>query len=114
MEDQPSWRTAIDIRHRHDPSLSLTRTVHRAGAGCRTMGGPIMPQGALSTLRVIEFADFISGPYCGRLMADLGTDVVKVEQPGAGDPARRSGPFPGDVPHPEKSLLFAYLNTNKK
>ena len=72
-----------------------------------------MGEGALSDLKVVEYADFISGPFCAKLMADLGADVVKVEPP-AGDTARRYGPFPGDVPHPEKSGLFLYLNTNKQ
>ncbi len=70
-------------------------------------------QGALSDLTVVEYADFISGPFCAKLLADLGADVIKVEAPG-GDRARRAGPFPGDVPHPERSGLFLYLNTNKR
>lgn len=69
--------------------------------------------GALSTLKVLEWSEFVSGPYCGKLLADLGAEVVKIEQPGSGDRARAYGPFPQDVPHPEKSGLFMYLNTNK-
>ena len=71
-----------------------------------------MIEGALSDLKIVEYADFISGPFCAKLMADLGADVIKVEPP-TGDKARRSGPFPGDVPHLERSGLFLYLNTNK-
>ena len=71
-----------------------------------------MVEGALSDLKVVEYADSISGPFCAKLMADLGAEVIKVEPP-IGDKARRSGPFPGDVPHPERSGLFLYLNTNK-
>lgn len=67
---------------------------------------------ALEGLRVLEWARMISGPYCGKLLADLGAEVIKIEEP-AGDPARRRGPFPGDVPHPGRSGLFLYLNTNK-
>jgi crotonobetainyl-CoA:carnitine CoA-transferase CaiB-like acyl-CoA transferase len=55
----------------------------------------------------------VSAPYCAKLFADYGADVVKVE-PLAGDTARTWGPFPGDVPHPEKSGLFFFLNTNKR
>ena len=69
--------------------------------------------GALIDLKVLEFTDFISGSYCGKLMADLGAEVIKVEKPGSGDSARDWGPFPRDVPHPEKSGLFLFLNTNK-
>ena len=54
----------------------------------------------------------VSAAYAAKLMADLGADVIKIEEPG-GDDARRRGPFPGHVPHPEKSGLFLYLNTNK-
>lgn len=72
-----------------------------------------MTAGALDGLKVLEFSEFISGPYCGKLLADLGAQVVKVEKPITGDCARRWGPFPGDVPHPEKSGLFLFLNTNK-
>jgi len=46
-------------------------------------------------------------------MADLGAEVVKIEEPGMGDGARYYGPFPGDTPHTEKSGLFLYLNGNK-
>ena len=46
-------------------------------------------------------------------MADLGAEVIKIEEP-QGDAARRRGPFPGGVPHPEKSGLYLALNTNKR
>ncbi|MGB6836965.1 MAG: CoA transferase [Dehalococcoidia bacterium] len=72
-----------------------------------------MTDGALEGLRVLEYARMVSGPYCAKLLADLGAEVVKIEQPSLGDPARQKGPFPGDLPHPEKSGLFLYLNTNK-
>jgi len=67
---------------------------------------------------VLEVGEGVSAPYCGKLLADYGADVIKVE-PLEGDPARRHGPFPDDatgagLPHPEKSALFLYLNTNKK
>ena len=68
----------------------------------------------LAGVRVLEVADLVAGPYCGKLLAELGAEVIKVEVPGAGDAARREGPFPGDAPHPEKSGLFLYLNTSKK
>ena len=68
---------------------------------------------ALHDLKVVEYGNFVSGPYCTKLMADLGAEVIKVEAPRGGDEARNWGPFPGDIPHPEKSGLFLYLNTNK-
>jgi len=68
----------------------------------------------LSDIRVIDLTHYVAGPYCTKLLADFGADVIKVERPGTGDPARRLGPFPGDEPHPEKSGLFLFLNTNKR
>jgi crotonobetainyl-CoA:carnitine CoA-transferase CaiB-like acyl-CoA transferase len=67
---------------------------------------------ALSGLKVVELGNFISAPYCTKLMADLGAEVIKIEEP-SGDDSRRYGPFLNDEPHPEKSGLFLYLNTNK-
>ncbi|MGD0779274.1 MAG: CoA transferase [Dehalococcoidales bacterium] len=72
-----------------------------------------MKMGALGDLKVLEFSEFITGPYCGKMLADLGADVIKIEKPVEGDCARHWGPFPGDVPHMEKSGLFLFLNTNK-
>lgn len=67
----------------------------------------------LSGLKVLEFGEFVSAPYCAKLLADLGADVIKVETPEGGDPARRRGPFQQGIPHHERSGLFLYLNTNK-
>lgn len=68
---------------------------------------------ALSGTLVVEYADFVSGPYAGRMLAELGATVIKVEPPGAGDSARRTSPFAHDDPGPDSSLLFNYLNVNK-
>ena len=68
---------------------------------------------SLAEIRVIETAQHVAGPYCGKLLADHGADVVKVEPPG-GDSARGRGPFPGDAPDADRSGLFLHLNTNKK
>ena len=68
---------------------------------------------ALEGMKVLEYADFVTGPYCTKLLADLGASVIKIEAPGCGDTSRRRGPFPGDIPDPERSGLFLYLNTNK-
>ena len=69
---------------------------------------------ALAGLRVLELGVMVAVPYCGKLLASLGADVVKVEPPKVGDPSRRRGPFPGDAPHPERSGTFLYLNTGKR
>ena len=67
---------------------------------------------ALAGLKVLELGDLVSAAYATKLMADMGAEVIKLEHP-AGDSARQRGPFPGGTPHPEKSGLFLYLNTNK-
>ena len=65
-------------------------------------------------LRVVELGSGISAAFGARLLADFGADVIKVEPPVAGDATRAMGPFPGDVPHPERSGMFLYLNFGKR
>jgi len=67
---------------------------------------------ALAGRRVLELAD-ASGAYCGKLLADMGADVIKIERPG-GDASRAVPPFHGDALHPERSLFFLYMNTSKR
>jgi crotonobetainyl-CoA:carnitine CoA-transferase CaiB-like acyl-CoA transferase len=69
---------------------------------------------ALEGAKVIDLSQEIAGPFCTKLLADYGADVIKVEPPHVGDKARHMGPFKDDHPHPEKSGLFLYLNTNKR
>lgn len=73
-----------------------------------------MRQSALADIRVVEMGEMVAAPFCARLFADYGADVVKIEPPGRGDAARTWGPFPGDEPNPEKSGLYFFLNTNKR
>ena len=68
--------------------------------------------GALSGLRVVELASE-SAPYAGKLLADMGAEVVLVEPPG-GHPSRKFGPFAGDRDDPESSLWWWHYNTSKK
>jgi len=69
---------------------------------------------ALAGVKVLDLTHYIAGPYCTKMLADYGAEVVKLEKPGSGDPTRSMAPFLHDEPHPEKSGLFLYLNTNKK
>src|ERR1041385_3087391 len=69
-------------------------------------------ENVLAPYRVLDLSDE-SGYLCGKILADLGADVIKIEPPG-GDAARRLGPFPNDVPDPEKSLYFISYNAGKR
>ena len=66
----------------------------------------------LSHYRVLDLADE-KGFFCGKVLADLGADVIKIESPG-GDAARRIDPFYHDIPAPEKSLHWFAFNANKR
>jgi CoA:oxalate CoA-transferase len=68
-----------------------------------------MEAGPLSGVRVVDLTRVLAGPFCTALIADLGADVVKVENPDGGDDARAFGPFRGD-----HSLYFALANRNKR
>lgn len=67
----------------------------------------------LEGVRVLEVGQGVSAAYAGKLMADLGADVWKVEPPG-GDPSRRDGPFRPGADDPDGGGLFVYLNANKR
>ncbi len=69
-------------------------------------------EGLLAPYRVLDLTDE-KGFFCGKILGDLGADVIKVEKP-EGDPARNVGPFYHDDPHAEKSLYWWAYNTNKR
>jgi crotonobetainyl-CoA:carnitine CoA-transferase CaiB-like acyl-CoA transferase len=69
-------------------------------------------QSFLNPYRILDLTDE-RGLICGKLLRDLGAEVIKIEKPG-GDPARSIGPFYHDVPDPEKSLYWFSLNTGKR
>ncbi len=71
-----------------------------------------MPDGPLANVRVLEFTDEI-GAYCGKLFADLGADVIKVEPP-AGEDQRQTPPFLDGDPAPDTSIAFWAQNTSKR
>src|SRR5262245_58077353 len=75
-----------------------------------------MPENGLTLgdVCVIELSEDIAGPFCGKLLAGLGAEVIKVERPGSGDGSRRAGPDIGGTLNPEQSALFLYLNAGKK
>jgi len=71
-----------------------------------------VPPTPLAHLRVVDLTD-LRGALAGRILADLGADVVKVEPPG-GDPGRLRPPFAGGVVAPDRSLPFLFRNANKR
>jgi formyl-CoA transferase len=67
-------------------------------------------QGPLSGVRVLDLTRVVAGPYCSMFLGDLGADVVKIEQPGAGDDTRGWGPpFAGG-----ESAYYLCINRNKQ
>ena len=51
---------------------------------------------ALTGIRVVELAESVAGEYCGKLLADFGAEVIKIETPGCGSPTRAMAPIVGD------------------
>ena len=68
----------------------------------------------LEGIRILDLTQGVAGPYATKLYADYGADVIKIERPDGGDPARRIGPFPNDEPHPERGGVFLHINTGKR
>ena len=74
-----------------------------------TVTSPDHPAGALAGVRVLEIGAFMAAPFATMQLADLGADVLKVENPAGGDPVRATGPFIDGHSSP-----FARLNRNKR
>ena len=64
---------------------------------------------ALEGLRVLDLSRLLPGPFCTQLLGDLGADVIKVEEPAGGDPARHASPRIGGV-----GAMFLHVNRNKR
>ena len=82
------------------------------------MNTPATPEqridGALHGVRVLDLSQGIAGPFAARLLGDHDADVIKVEPPRTGESGRTLAPLKVDAPAPEQSLLFQYLNWNKR
>ena len=69
---------------------------------------------ALQGIRVLDLTEYVAGPYCTKLLADFGAEVIKIEHPGVGDPLRRTPPMLNNDTGETNGVLFNYLNTNKR
>jgi formyl-CoA transferase len=77
------------------------------------MNQPPSGVAALAGLRVIDFSRVLAGPYCTMILADYGADVIKIEQPGLGDPTRQWGPPWIGGPPQDGGLSAYYLTANR-
>lgn len=73
-----------------------------------------MDRGPLGTLHVLDLSTGLAGPFCAKLLADLGANVIKIEPPGGADPARDLGPFPEGCHDGDASGAYIYANTSKQ
>ncbi len=112
----PSRLTPNDI----SVQSTLTRNPSRPGRkrGVRQVTDELTDSpitGALlSGVRVLDLSEGVPGPFAAKLLAYLGAEVIKIERPGRGDASRRASPFLNDLPNPETSGSFLYLNGGKK
>jgi hypothetical protein len=74
----------------------------------------IRDEKTLDVLTAIEYAEMVSGQICGKMFSDMGAEVIKIEAPHRGGPARHHSLFPNEEPHPEERGLFLHLNTGEK
>ena len=72
-----------------------------------------MQNSYLNNLKVLDISQGVAGPFCAKLLGDLGADVVKIEPP-EGDISRQYGPFPDGTADPEKSASFFFFTTSKR
>lgn len=70
--------------------------------------------GPLRGLKVLELGVILAGPFVGRMLADFGADVIKVESPDQGDPMRDWGAVRADGPNGPRALWWPFLSRNKK
>ena len=114
-EDGTFWPKSLDLYPYMEDMLKSEQTPF-VGLGTSTKRDiPTKSDaepGPLSGIRVLELADE-KGQFCGKMMADLGAEVIKIE-PTGGESTRKVGPFLDDIPHRDRSLSFWHYNTSKR
>ena len=117
------WRSPSVRAHSWPRSVSICphrATTSQGGEPANTAAILVRPTAMpehnliLGDIRVLDLSEDIAGPFCTKLLAGLGAEVIKVEPPGTGDVTRTTGPFVHETPHAEQSAAFLYLNTGKK
>ena len=93
------------------PKPEEARPVSQPEASAQSLSA--LSAAPLSGVRVVEWGEMVSAPFCAKLLAEFGADVIKVEPPD-GDRARQIGPFPASACHPERSGLFLFANLGKR
>ncbi len=115
-EDGTFWPNSLDRYPYMDEMIKAEPIPSNGNSGDSQRAAPVTTtdsqQGPLTGLRVLELADE-KGQWCGKLMADMGAEVIKIEPPG-GEGSRVVGPFLDDVPHRDRSLSFWHYNTSKR
>lgn len=93
-----------------DPAADVAAT---ADIAVRAREGNLINPRALEGLKVLDLAWAVAGPQIGRMLADYGATVVRVESSSRLDSARQQGPFPGGKYNVQQALLFETCNANK-
>ena len=110
MEKYSYVEEIINLNYIHkDLDLTLPTKASESGIGSAIKSSI---SGPFEGLRVLELADEKS-QWCGKLLGDLGADVIRIEPPGVHE-TRTVGPFLDDIPGHERSLAFWHYNTSKR